>query len=315
MSTDKKVDEFLKSMGMADKEKAPEATPQPGGEVDNPWDKIIQPKASYLILGDVGTGKSALAYWLLERYGQKYNLTPAVVGIPHNKASLLPDSFKKLEGPDDLTKEENVIAYVDEADIQLAIEDTKARKYVTNFLSLPRQRHQIIILTFHYPRLVLARYLPFFAAFFHKRPPYLIEFASKSKGDSLYQMMMKAEERFAELIPPGFEPTEERPQPLEVIRNTYVVAPRIRWQGLITNPTASFWNQELSEVWAGTQVEGKSSQVSAVTKPHGQLIAIDGKTLITDEMRARKVKLEDINNPDGNQAVYLDPFSNAQWIE
>lgn len=317
MNQDKNVDEFLKSMGMdksSEPDKPQEQSSQP--EAESTWDQVIQPKASYLILGDVGTGKSALAYWLMERYSQKYNLTPVVVGMPTNKLSLLPESFKKLGSPDDLLKEENAIAYIDEADIQLAIEDTKARKYVTNFLSLPRQRHQILLLTFHYPRLVLARYLPFFAAFFHKRPPYLIEFASKSKGDALYQMMMKAEERFAELMPPNWQPTEEQPQPLEVIRHTYVVAPRIRWQGLLTNPTPSFWSQDLSEVWAGTQVvDSKNNQIVAITRSHGPLMATDGKTLITNEMRERRVKLEDIHTPDRELGVYLDPFTNIQWLE
>ena len=47
------VSEFLKRMGMKDN--------QP-----TQWDRVIQPNSSYLIVGDVCTGKSALAYWLLE---------------------------------------------------------------------------------------------------------------------------------------------------------------------------------------------------------------------------------------------------------
>ena len=168
------VNEFLKSMGMTNKDsgKAQEQNLPPEQPSETIWDQVIQPKASYLILGDVGTGKSALAYWLMERYSKKYSLTTVVVGLPSNKLSLLPASFESIDTPDDVANKENVIAYIDEADIQLSIEDIKARKYVTNFLSLPRQRHQILLLTFHYPRLVLARYLPFFAAFLHKRPPY-----------------------------------------------------------------------------------------------------------------------------------------------
>ena len=77
-----------------------------------------------------------------------------------------------------------------------------------------------------------------------KRPPYLIEFAGKRQNDALTQMMERAEERFAEL-----------PSSDDVKKNTYVVAPRIRWQGMLDNPLCSFWNEELSEVWAGTAVE------------------------------------------------------------
>lgn len=228
------VTEFLKKMGMRD-DQQPEASQ---------WDKIIQPNSSYLIVGDVGTGKSALAYWLLENFGEKYNLTPAVVGLPRDKQELLPSNFLLLDDPSECARHERTITFIDEADLQLPIEDTKARKYVINFLSLPRHRKQIFLLAFHFPRLVLGRYLPFFAAFLLKRPPYLIEFAGKRQNDALTEMMRRAEERFDEL-----------PDELAVLKHTYVVAPRIRWQGLVDNPLSSFWGQELSEVWSGTAVE------------------------------------------------------------
>jgi len=228
------ISEFLKKRGMRD-DQQPQA---------NQWDKVIQPNSSYLIVGDVGTGKSALAYWLLETYSQKYNLLPTVVGLSRGKQTLLPSNFVVLDDPSECTKHENTIAFIDEADLQLPIEDTKARQYVVNFLSLPRHRKQIFLLAFHFPRLVLSRYLPFFAAFLLKRPPYLIEFAGKRQNDALTQMMERAEERFAEL-----------PSEVDVVRHTYVVAPRIRWQGMLENPLCSFWGQELSEVWSGTEVE------------------------------------------------------------
>ncbi|GAH37617.1 unnamed protein product, partial [marine sediment metagenome] len=230
------VNEFLKRIGMSD---------QPGGQSDHQsqWDKVIQPNSSYLIVGDVGTGKSALAYYLLETFGQKYNLLPAVVGLPREKRDLLPANFIVLDDPSECTQE-NIIVFIDEADIQLSIEDTKAREQVVNFLSLPRHRHQIFLLAFHFPRLVMGRYLPFFSAFLIKRPPYLLEFASKSKGDALHRMMERAEERFAEF-----------PSQQDVVKHTYVVAPRIRWQGILPNPLASFWSQGLSEIWAGAAVD------------------------------------------------------------
>jgi len=228
------INEFLKRMGMGDDQQ-----PQ-----QNQWDKIIQPASSYLIVGDVGTGKSALAFYLLETFSQRYSLTPVVVGFPENKRGLLPENFEVVDSPDKLTQIENTICFIDEADIQIPIEDAKARKYVINFLSLPRHRNQIFLLAFHFPRLVMGRYLPFFSGFLLKRPPYLLEFASKSKGDALNQMMERAEERFAEL-----------PSPEDIVKNTYVVAPRIRWQGMLQNPLCSFWTEGLSEIWAGTEIE------------------------------------------------------------
>ena len=287
------ITEFLKKMGMKGDQ------PQ-----ENQWDKIIVPASSYLIVGDVGTGKTALAFWLLETFSRRYSLTPCVVGLPGDKRALLPESFLVLDTPGELTRTERVIALIDEADIQLPIEDTRARKYVINFLSLPRHRDQIFLLSFHFPRLVLGRYLPFFSAFLLKRPPYLIEFASKRQNDALSEMMKRAEERFAEL--PGQE---------DIVKNTYVVAPRLRWQGLLQNPLPKCWSVDLSKGWAGTEIGDNRVAKQIGFFPEHRLVAIDGKTIITGEMRARRVKLEDIHTPNQNYSVWLDPFTNVQWLE
>lgn len=205
------------------------------------WDEVIQPKASFLLTGDVGTGKSALAYFIIERYSEKYGLTPAVIGLPRSKRELLPDNFKFLSGIEEIASTENAIVFIDEADIQLPLDSNKDKEAVINFLSLPRQRKQIFILAYHFPRLVKGTYLPFFSAFLFKRPPYLLEFAGKQGSGEMKGMMIKAGERFDEM------PSED-----EVLKNTYVVAPRIRWQGLLQNEVPSFWSQDLSEIWSGS---------------------------------------------------------------
>lgn len=297
------VTEFLKKMGMREDQK-PEA---------NQWDRIIQPASSYLIVGDVGTGKSALAFWLLEGYSQKYQFQPAVVGFPREKKGLLPANFQVLS-IDDLTQSQNTIALIDEADLQLPIEDTKARKQVINFLSLPRHRHQIFLLSFHFPRLVMGRYLPFFRAFILKRPPYLIEFASKSKNDALSAMMSHAEERFAEFPEQSVEVNGETRWHPDILKNTYVVAPRIRWQGMITNPLPSFWTQELSEAWSGTEIEQKAQPQQSLFDPRYGLVATNGKTKVTDEMRKRAIQLDKIDMNPPNK-IMLDPFTNLKWVE
>ncbi|HUS04443.1 MAG TPA: SAP domain-containing protein [Dehalococcoidia bacterium] len=230
------IDDFLKNFGAPDKAE------------EDQWDKVIQPKASYLLTGDVGTGKSALAYFIMERYSEKYGLTPSVVGLPKNKRTLLPDNFKFLDDIMEIASNENAIVFIDEADIQLPLDSNKDKEAVINFLSLPRQRKQIFILAYHFPRLVKGTYLPFFRAFLFKRPPYLLEFASKKSADVIMGMMSRAGERFDEM------PSED-----EVLKNTYIVAPRIRWQGLLQNGLPSFWSQDLSEIWSGVGVDYSSS--------------------------------------------------------
>jgi hypothetical protein len=203
------------------------------------WDEIILPESSCLLTGDVGTGKSALAYYLIERYSQKYNLTPAVVGIPGSKRDLLPEGYQFLDNISDIISLENAIVFIDEADIQLPLDSNKDKEWIINALSLPRQRNQIFILAYHFPRLVKGTYLPFFGAFLFKRPPYLIEFAAKKSSGELMQMMTRANERFEEL-------------PDDTRKHTYVVAPKIRWQGMLENDLPGFWTTDLSKVWSGT---------------------------------------------------------------
>ena len=291
------INEFLRKLGMRD-DQQPQA---------NQWDRVIQPNSSYLIVGDVGTGKSALAYYLLETYGEKYQLTPSVVGLPRDKQVLLPTDFMLLDSPGECTRHENVIVFIDEADLQLPIEDTRARHYVINFLSLPRHRKQIFLLAFHFPRLVMGRYLPFFSAFLLKRPPYLIEFAGKRQNDALTQMMRRAEERFAEL-----------PSEVDVVRHTYVVAPRIRWQGMLENPLCSFWGQELSEVWAGTKIEEPVKRPKQLFDDRSPLTLprtlVRGKGWLADDPEMKAIYPVTIEMERRAKVVEEHPFENSGYI-
>jgi len=240
------------------------------------WDEVVVPKASYLLTGDVGMGKSALAYFILERYSEKYSLTPAVVGLPQNKRTLLPDNFKFLDGIVEIASTENSIVFIDEADIQLPLDSNKDKEAVINFLSLPRQRKQIFILAYHFPRLVKGTYLPFFSGFLFKRPPYLLEFATKQASNEMKGMMTKAGERFDEM------PSED-----EVLKNTYVVAPKIRWQGLLQNDLPSFWSEELSEIWSGVSIEAGVEQVA----PEAQQLELSPEGL------RKKMKAQGLEDP------------------
>jgi len=250
-----------------------ESTPKP-----SKWDEVIVPKASYLLTGDVGMGKSALAYFILERYSEKYGLTPAVVGLPQNKRTLLPDNFKFLDGIVEIASTENSIVFIDEADIQLPLDSNKDKEAVINFLSLPRQRKQIFILAYHFPRLVKGTYLPFFSGFLFKRPPYLLEFATKQASNEMKGMMTKAGERFDEM------PSED-----EVLKNSYVVAPKIRWQGLLQNDLPSFWSEDLSEIWSGIGVGEAQAQEQRM--PQAQQLELSPEGL------RKKMKAQGLEDP------------------
>ncbi len=237
------VEDYLNALGMKQAEEKREP---------DKWSAVVPKPTSraapcLLITGDVGTGKSGLAYWLLERFSQEYGLLPVVVGFPRDRRELLPDNFviASIQEVKDIS---DAVIFIDEADLQLPFTDSKFVPEVINFLNLPRHRQQILILAFHYPRLIRGTYLPSFSGFLLKRPPYLLQFEGKKDSRELTTMMERAEERFSEL------PEDD------VVSYTYVVAPRLRWQGMLKNSLCSFWNEELSRAWSGAGSPAVSDQ-------------------------------------------------------
>jgi hypothetical protein len=125
-------------------------------------------------------------------------------------------------------------------------------------------------------------------------------------------MMYKAEERFAELVPPGWKPDKDNMQPLAVKQHTYAVAPRIRWQGMMANPLPAYWCESLSEVWAGVKPD-KTHEIDGPAQTEmatSGLMDVSGKIQITDRMLARAI-LYDNNDPA--KKVYVDPSTNVYW--
>jgi len=76
---------------------------------DAQWRRVILPPAIVLILGKRGSGKSALAYRLLELF--RYQLCPYVVGVPSKANSLLPEWMGTCPSLEDLP--DDSIALVD----------------------------------------------------------------------------------------------------------------------------------------------------------------------------------------------------------
>jgi hypothetical protein len=202
------------------------------------WTDIIKPESSNLIVGDLRTGKTGLAYWMLEHFSQLYRLIPIVVGFPKNKRYLLPEKIIPIDTVAEVKEWNDAVIFMDEGDIQLPLEKYKVREHMIEFLSLPGQRNQILLIAFHFPRLVMSRYLPYFHSIILKRPPFLRQYASKSKNDILSKMMDDAESGFLKL------------DTQDIVKNSYVISSKLRWQGMIGNPLPSFWTPELSKAWA-----------------------------------------------------------------
>jgi len=129
---------------LAKTEPAPKSPVAPAlVEPDARWRDVIVPPSVVLILGKRGSGKSALAYRLLELF--RYRLTPFVVGAPPQAAKLLPDWIGIVPTIEDLPPDS--IAVVDEAYIHFHARRSMAQESaaMSQQLNLSRQRNQTLI--------------------------------------------------------------------------------------------------------------------------------------------------------------------------
>lgn len=112
-------------------------------EPDAHWRDVIISPAIALILGKRGSGKSALAFRLLELF--RYRLTPYVVGAPTHAGNILPDWIGTVSNLEDLPPD--CIALIDEAYIHFHARRSMAQesKAMSQLLNLSRQRNQTLI--------------------------------------------------------------------------------------------------------------------------------------------------------------------------
>jgi hypothetical protein len=112
-------------------------------EPDAKWREVIIPPAVALVLGKRGSGKSALAYRLLELF--RHQLTPYVVGAPDRAKQLLPDWIGIAATLEELPNKS--VALIDEAYLAYHARESLAQesKAMSQMLNLSRQREQTLI--------------------------------------------------------------------------------------------------------------------------------------------------------------------------
>ena len=112
-------------------------------EPDAKWRSLIVPPSVVVIVGKRGSGKSALAYRLLELF--RYHLTPYLVGAPAEAKRHLPDWIGIAPTLEDLPPRS--IAVVDEAYMLYHSRHSMAQdnKSMSQVVNLSRQRDQTLI--------------------------------------------------------------------------------------------------------------------------------------------------------------------------
>jgi len=237
--------------------------------IDLIWLKRIIHPSLVLILGKRGSGKSALAYYLIEIH--RYGLKPYVVGIPQSKQHLLPEWVGVASSLEEVPF--GAIVIVDEAYLLYHARGstTQESKEMAKIINLSRQKGQTIIFVTQESRSIDKNIASSANVIIFKEPGIL---QSEFERPELNHLAKKAVEAFA--------PINGNKQ-----QWSYLYAPDTNYSGLINNELPSFWKPELGRMFAG--------DISTISKPRivGKL-NLQEKMQKAKEMFKQKTSYEDI---------------------
>ena len=237
--------------------------------IDLIWLKRIIHPSLVLILGKRGSGKSALAYYLIEIH--RYGLKPYVVGIPQSKQHLLPEWVGVASSLEEVPF--GAIVIVDEAYLLYHARGstTQESKEMAKIINLSRQKGQTIIFVTQESRSIDKNIASSANVIIFKEPGIL---QSEFERPELNHLAKKAVEAFA--------PINGNKQ-----QWSYLYAPDTNYSGLINNELPSFWKPELGRMFAG--------DISTISKPRivGKL-TLQEKMQKAKEMFKQKTSYEDI---------------------
>lgn len=315
-----KVKAFLKSQ--RGEQKTEQAESGPNGKPSKTLSELVVWPSTNIILGNVGSGKSGLGYYLLENLSKHHSLRPVVVNLPRDKQHLLPEGWEvtDLEG---LKHTDKCVALIDEGTTAIPAGVAKLEEMIKGFNSLSRQRHQIIIFIFHSSKDVGSRILRgIYGAIMIKEPSQRqIQYGSKDKW--MKDMLTEARANFKSLESIG---EDKRAW-------TYVDTEKPEYRGMVKNSLPPFWCTELSEAWADTDntsiVGSTQSNLSVPGEIKGWKSDDPAKELtvvVTPEMEKRAIKrggIDDKGNlvPEPNYyqdfgyVVMEDPFAQVRWLK
>ena len=233
------------------------------------WLKRIIHPSLVLILGKRGSGKSALAYYLIGIH--RYGLKPYVVGIPQSKQHLLPEWVGVASSLEEVPF--GAIVIVDEAYLLYHARGstTQESKEMAKIINLSRQKGQTIIFVTQESRSIDKNIASSANVIIFKEPGIL---QSEFERPELNHLAKKAVEAFA--------PINGNKQ-----QWSYLYAPDTNYSGLIKNGLPSFWKPELGRMFAG--------DISTISKPRivGKL-TLQEKMQKAKEMFKQKTSYEDI---------------------
>lgn len=203
---------------------------------DGKWRDVIVHPSVVLIVGKRGSGKSALAYRLLEVF--KHQLTPYIVGAPSASRKLLPEWVGFAPTLEELPRK--TIALIDEAYLQFHSRRSmaEASTAMSQILNLSRQREQTLVFVSQEARQIDKN---------------VSSSANVIVFKDLGALQLEFDRReFRKLA-------EQSTQAMSLVEGdkrkwSYVYSPDTDCVGLLNSDLPSFWKPSLSKVFASEDI-------------------------------------------------------------
>jgi len=205
---------------------------------------IIQHPSIILIIGRRRYGKSALGYYILEKFhNEQPELKIFVVSLPKEKHSLLPDWITPVETVEELP--DNCVAIIDEGALRYHayMWGQKETIVMDRMISISGQKGQTFVFITHTMRKFAITLLLDIDILLCKKPSLL---HSKLERSEVRKLVDEVSREFNKL------PKEE------VKKNTFVISDDFK--GFIRNKLPSFWTEDLSKSYAGISINGDKQE-------------------------------------------------------
>jgi hypothetical protein len=202
---------------------------------DHQWHQAVTHPSVVLILGKRGSGKSALAYRLLELF--RYQTKPYVVGAPNGARNLLP-TWIGLAPSLEAVREKSIVL-VDEAYLSHHARESQAKKSLTmsRLLNLSRQREQTLIFVTQEARQVDRNIASSASVIIFKEP-----------GPLQFEFERPELRRIAQRAKAGFESITRARSAW-----SYVYSPDADYAGMVENALPTYWTTQISHLFRAGQ--------------------------------------------------------------
>lgn len=223
----------------------PSTTKQIDIAKDHKWLKIIPHPSVVIIIGRRGSGKSALAYWLLELY--RYRALSFVLGMPQQVRKLLPEWLGIINDPNDAPQGSTLL--VDEAYLRFSARESQklSNREISRIVNLSRQKRLTLIFVTQQASYIDKNLASALDVLVIKEPAPL---QTKFERHEINEIVRTAAEKFR--VVSG----DRRVWSL-------VYSQAANFFDMLPNSLPSFWNDRLSRVYA-------SSGTLSETKPAGK---------------------------------------------